>query len=131
MNTRWMAKLATSVEVAYGISLAGSFVAREGYIILNRYEDYDVERQGIEDSPVVYVSEYGKDRLDPFITANLRAEKSFNIKGATLTAGVDCFNVFNTNTTIDQIDIVNSSNYEAITRYVKPRIFRLGVRIKF
>jgi hypothetical protein len=132
MNPRWMAKLGFAYQFPYRINLGGTLVARDGFISRERYIDYDVERNEIEDNPSVYAGPYGSHRLPTFFLLNLRLDKTFAIgEKLALTIAIDAFNIFNANTTLSHEDIVSRDTYQQIFQYISPRIFRIGARFRF
>ncbi len=132
MNPRWMAKLGFAVQIPWEINLGGTLVAREGFIFRQRYEDNDYELESSDDdSPMVYTTPYGQMRLPDFYMLNLRVDKTIQIQRARVILSLDLFNIFNSNTTLSQEDVVTDNNYEQILQYLSPRIVRLGIRFKF
>lgn len=132
INPRWMAKLGFAVQIPFEINVGGTLIARDGYIFRQRYEDLDYELESSDDdSPIVYTTPYGKLRLPNFYLLNLRVGKTIRIQRASFILSLDLFNVFNSNTTLSQEDIVTDTNYEQILQYLSPRILRLGIRFKF
>lgn len=132
INPRWMAKLGFAVQLPYKINLAGTLTARDGHIAPNRYTDFDEEVQGSGgDEPWTYINPYGTDRLPNHYMLNLRLERGFKISGSLVTFSLDLFNVFNTNTVLDQEYNAWRDTFGEKIIITSPRVFRLGVRFNF
>ncbi len=131
INPRWMAKLGFVYKMPYNFILSGVLVARDGYILPKHYTDYDVERNGIGDHPVVYIAPYGTYRLPTFVLINTRLEKVVKYKGINLYLSADIFNLLNSNTALMKGYEVNSKIYDKTLQILNPRIARFGVRFEF
>ncbi len=131
INPRWMLKLGFLYKLPYDFNISGVLIARDGYILPKHYTDYDVERNGLKDHPVVYIAPYGTYRLPTFVLVNMRVEKVVKMKGARLYLSADVFNLFNSNTSLMEGYEVNSKIYEKTLQILNPRIARFGVRFEF
>ena len=132
MNPRWMAKLGFAYQLPYEINLGGTMTARDGYILRETYLEYDYEKEANNgDPPSLYTVPYGSVRLPTFFMLSLRADKPVRIDRFKITFSVDMFNVFNSNTTLSQEDELTRDNYGQTIQYLKPLIFRFGIRFQF
>jgi hypothetical protein len=132
MNPRWMGKMGFAVQVPFEINVGGTMIVRDGYILRQNYIDYDIDLEYNDDNPSIYTKPYGTDRLSTFFMLNLRADKTIRIQErVAFTFSLDLFNVFNSNTTLSQEDVLNRTNYGQIIQYTQPRILRLGFTFKF
>ena len=131
INPRWMLKLGFLYRFPYDFNLSAVVIARDGYILPKHYTDYDVERNGIGDHPVVYIAPYGTYRLPTFLLVNMRLEKVIKFKGVRYYLTADVFNLFNSNTALMEGYEVNSKIYEKTLQILNPRILRLGLRFEF
>ena len=72
------------------------------------------------------------ERYDDFWNVDLRLAKSFKIAGSTsANLSLDLFNIFNTDSTLQQNRQINSDAFDQILEIPNPRILRLGVRLEF
>jgi hypothetical protein len=128
-----MAKLGFAVQLPYKINLAGTFTARDGHIAPRRYTDYDEEVRGDKDGdpPYTWIAPYGTHRLANHYMLNLRLERGFKIGFTMFIFSIDAFNVFNTNTTLDEEYNAWRQNFREKIMITSPRIFRFGVRLDF
>jgi len=134
MNPRWMAKLGFAIQLPYKINFAGTFTARDGLIAPKQYQDDDVDVRGDSNgtlSPYAYIAPYGTFRLPKHYMLNLRLEKVVKIGPASVVLSLDAFNIFNTNTVLDEEFRGDRSNYGDAIMITSPRIFRFGVRLNF
>ena len=132
MTPKWMAKLGFSVQLPFKLNLAGSLLARHGFVDDSYYTDYSgVEREGLWDRPSVRISRRGDLRYPNTFLANLRLERAVKINFARLIFSLDVFNIFNSNTTQEIEENAGRSYYGEMLNIISPRIFRLGVRLDF
>lgn len=132
MTPTWMAKLGFSVLLPLEINLAGSLLARQGFVDDSYYTDYSgVTRNGIYDRPSVRIAKRGDMRYPNTFLANLRLERAFKIDFARLIFSIDVFNIFNSNTTQYAEENAGRATYGQLQTIISPRVFRLGVRLDF
>ena len=134
VNSRWMVKLSGLYQFPYGINGSFTFLGREGYVTPT-YVKQNIPRYG--SGANLYGEKggggkYGDHRLPDFFMLNLRVEKVFNLQeNATVTVSADAFNALNSNTSLSKIGQITSTQFNAVTRIVNPRVFRFGVRFNF
>ena len=136
LTPRWMAKLGFAVQLPFKLNLAGSMIAREGFVKDNYYIDYSgASVSGTPDRPgaysTIYLGRRGDYRYDNVFVANLRLERAFKINFARLIFSIDLFNVFNTYTVQGVEENAGRSTFGDMRTIISPRIFRLGVRLDF
>ena len=135
VNARWMAKLAGLYQFPFG--LAGSFAlqARDGYVtppFVEVYQD-NIGWTNLNANEPGNIGKFGGRRLPNFYELSLRIEKTFNVtEKLRFTAAVDCFNVFNSATALEQLlNLESGSSFGQTRRILNPRVFRAGVRVEF
>jgi len=134
VNAPWMAKLTGLYQLPWGINIAGTFIARSGYVVppFNQIYRSNVGWTNIYANEKGTVGKFGDTRLPNFFELNARIEKMFNITDTmTVTVAADAFNAFNSNTTLSMQARLTSTVYGRTLRIINPRVFRFGVRINF
>lgn len=131
INPRWMAKLGFAVKLPLELNLGGTLTAREGFIAPKHFYISSGDRNEMVNGISVQLDPRGTYRLPNLFMLNLRLDRTFKIQGIKLILSLDLFNVFNSNTTLDEEYAADQSNYEQILQVMFPRIFRLGVRVRF
>jgi hypothetical protein len=134
VNARWMAKLAGLYQFPAGLSASFAFQAREGYVYPPFHQIY---RDGygwtnIYSNQVGEIGKFGDQRLPNFYELSLRAEKTFNVsEKLRFTVSGDCFNVFNSATSLERQASLVSARFGMTQRILNPRVFRFGIRVEF
>ncbi len=137
MTPRWMAKAGFSFMLPWKINMAGSFIARDGFIKDNYWIDYSsgANVSGTGSRPgsykTIYTKRRGESRYPAMFMANLRLERGFKIGFARLIFSFDLFNIFNTNAAQSVEENAARSTFGELREIVSPRVFRLGVRFDF
>jgi hypothetical protein len=134
VNSRWMAKLAGLYQFPYGIGAAFAFQARDGYVtppFVEVYQD-NIGWTNLNANEAGNIGKLGGRRLPNFYELSLRLEKTFNVaEKLRFTIAGDCFNVFNSNTALEQLLNLESSSFGQTRRILNPRVFRVGIRVEF
>ena len=132
VNARWMVKAGLVYQAPFDINLGATFVAREGYILLNQYDfGFICDITGCGDRGVL-LNEVGDDRLPTFWQLNLRLEKLINLgEYGRLYLAIDGFNIFNNDIALGRWMLVNDDGFGKITEVSAPRVFRVGARYEF
>ena len=136
VNARWIARLAGLYQFPYGIAASFAFQARDGYVI-PRYVGAYAENIGSiyvrgSEAEQGSVGKFGDTRLPAFAELSLRVEKVFNVtEKLRFSLGVDCFNAFNSSTTLEEVNSLTSTWLGQARRILNPRVFRVGVRVEF
>lgn len=119
-------------QLPYGVNLAASLVAREGYG-KPYFEPVESADPLLPEKRVLLVDP-AKNRLPGVATLDLRAEKSFTFGGCELAVMMDVFNAFNSATVLGrQYDVTatGSTGYDRPLEIMNPRLVRFGVRFQF
>jgi hypothetical protein len=119
-------------QMAYGINIAGSLVAREGYG-MPFFEPVESADPLLPEKRVMLVDPR-ESRLPGVATLDLRGEKAFTFSGRELALSLDLFNVFNSSTVLGrQYDVTATGNtgYNQPLEIMNPRLLRFGVRFQF
>lgn len=119
-------------QFAYGINVAASVMAREGYG-MPFFEPVESADPLLPEKRVLLVDPR-ESRLPGVATLDLRGEKSFTFGGRELALSVDLFNAFNSATVLGrQYDVTatGTTGFNQPLEIMNPRIFRFGVRFQF
>jgi hypothetical protein len=134
VNARWMFKMAGLYQFPAGISGSFAFQARDGYVtppFVEVYQD-NLTWVNLNANAPGNIGKFGGRRLPNFYELSLRLEKTFNVsEKLRFTVAGDCFNVFNSNTALEQLLNLESADFGQTRRILNPRVFRAGVRVEF
>jgi hypothetical protein len=128
-GTRWVAKLSGLYELPWGINVAGTLNAREGFPFIpnilspNRPNGLGTIR--------VMVEPYAATRYGNLALVDVKAEKRFTFDRMTINASVDVFNLGNANTVLARVTTQNSATANRVTEVTGPRVLRFGLRFTF
>ncbi len=128
-------KLQGSYTGPLGINISGSFLYLAGQRYTRTIRSSDLGLNLTQGVVTIYAEEKSSRKYPDQGVLDLRIEKSFNLPGkfGRLELILDCFNVFNANTTTSR-EILSSSplfTFEKTLSILQPRMLRLGVRIGF
>lgn len=129
LNARWNLKLDGLVKLPAGVNLAGKLNGRQGYGFPRSF--WTPLRGGGIDRAWVNLQTFGNARYDDLWIADLRVEKSFDIRGTRLSGMLDIFNLFNTATVLSREPRQNLTTANRIVDILAPRVLRFGVRWVF
>ena len=113
----------------YGIGVAGSYNAREGYPFQQAINI--ASRPNQAGSVAVLLDPLGDVRMPSFQMVDFRVDKTLTFGRVRMLAALDVFNLFNANTILTQQRNQNSSNANTISSILWPRVLRFGVRFQF
>jgi hypothetical protein len=119
-------------QLPYGINLAGTLVAREGYG-MPYFEPVESADPLLPEKRVLLVDPE-EQRLPSVATFDFRAEKSFTFGNRELAVSMDMFNLFNASTVLGrQYDVTatGTTGFDQPLEIMNPRLVRLGVRFQF
>jgi hypothetical protein len=128
-GTRWTAKLSGLYQLRWGVNVAGTLNARQGFAFIpnllspNRGNGLGTIR--------VMVEPYAATRYDNLVLLDFKAEKRFSIGRTNVIGSVDVFNVTNTNTVLARVTTQNSTTANRVTEITGPRVVRFGLRFNF
>lgn len=152
ISSQWSANVSGMYQVApdrpWGFNVSADVNLREGFAI--PYRTSISSRSGftgdsIGRAPLVSATT-DSFRNDDVIMINTRIEKEFTFSDFGLTIGIDGFNIFNNNDTLQTDGVLSSSyfdnagvqvggftntNANFVNETISPRIFRIGARFSF
>jgi hypothetical protein len=128
-GARWVGKLAGMYQLPWGINVAGTLNARQGFPFIpnilspNRPNGLGTVR--------VMIEPYATSRYDNLFLVDLKAEKRITINKLTMNASVDVFNLGNANTVLARVTTQNAATANRVTEVTGPRVLRFGLRFQF
>lgn len=128
-GARWVAKLAGMYQLPWGINVAATLNARQGFPFIpnilspNRGNGLGTVR--------VMVEPYATSRYDNLMLVDLKAEKRITINRLAINASVDVFNLGNANTVLARVTTQNAASANRVTEVTGPRVLRFGLRFQF
>jgi len=150
--SRWLMKASGLYQLPYDINVSFTFLAREGWPIVEQFGFWDYTLQPTQPRDFgfdSYIRPFGTDRLNTFYRFDLRLEKVLTL-GDTgrIYLMADLFNVFNSKLenrrnqkTWGYIDWYGAGNPNndftrdadayALNELLNPRVLRFGVRFQF
>jgi hypothetical protein len=128
-GTRWIAKLSGLYELPWGINLAGTLNAREGFPFIPNI--LSPNRPNGLGSIRVMVEPYATSRYGSLALVDMKAEKKITIDKLSINASLDVFNLFNSNTVLARVTTQNSATANRVTEVTGPRVLRFGLRFTF
>ena len=146
MYSRWLAKVSGLYQLPWGVSLAATLFAREGWRVPNTVTlayATDEAWPGLYKSNTIYIWPAGKDRLPAVHDLSFRVEKSIRFGGGRAHFMADVFNVFNTAAAtgaypahlgtyyVDTGESAANPTNRLFSAILSPRVWRLGVRFEF
>lgn len=132
LNSRWVFNLNGLVQVApsrrWGFHLAGNLSARQGYPIAYalRVTPPDGIARNVQVTDLTDAVRY-----DNPVVLDLRCEKEWIIGETSAVISIDGFNVLNRDTALIRERFVNSPQGGALREALGPRVFRLGIRLRW
>lgn len=132
LNSRWVFNLNGLVQIApgrpWGFHLAGNLSARQGYPIAYalRVTPPDGIARNVQVTDLTDAVRYD----DP-VVLDLRCEKEWIFGETSAVISIDGFNVLNRDTALIRERYVNSPQAGALREALGPRVFRLGVRLRW
>ncbi len=132
LNSRWVFNLSGLVQVApsrpWGFNFAGNLSSRQGYPIA--YALRVTPPDGIARN-VQVTTLTDAERYDDPLVLDLRCEKELILGDTSVVVSVDGFNLLNRDTALNRERFVNSPQAGALREAIGPRVFRLGVRLRW
>jgi hypothetical protein len=128
-GARWIAKVSGMYELPWGINVAGTLNARQGFPFIpnilspNRPNGLGTVR--------VMVEPYAASRYGNLALIDLKAEKRFTIDRMSINASVDVFNLGNTSTVLNRVTTQNAATANRVTEVTGPKVLRFGLRFTF
>jgi hypothetical protein len=146
MYSRWLVKISALYQLPWGIDVAATLHAREGWAIPHYITLAYAEAEswpGLYRSSLVYLQPPTKDHLPALRNLSFRIEKSFALGGGRMAVTADVFNLFNSATVNRAADAYYGTYYvdtdvfvpnpysRAYSEILNPRVWRLGLRFEF
>jgi hypothetical protein len=119
-------------QFAYGINLAATLTARQGYG-KPYFEPVSTADPILPEKRVLLVDP-AAERLSGVTTFDMRAEKAFTTRMGELAVMMDVFNLFNSSTVLGrQYDVTATglTGFDQPLEIMNPRLVRFGVRFQF
>jgi hypothetical protein len=124
----WQVSSTALYQLGAGFEISASLLGRQGYpkgLFIR-------EDLGSDGGRHVLVGPFDLQRYDDVWDLDMRLAKNFSLGGAThLGLSLDCFNLFNSGSILQQGRQVNATNFGTPVEVLNPRILRLGVRLGF
>jgi len=128
VNAVWLGRVTGSYTLPFfDINLAAFYNARGGYPYIRSV--LSPTRPNSAGQATVYLDKRGDERLPSMHTIDFRVDKVFTLfNRARVTAGIDIFNLLNSDTTLSMRGGQNASNANTISSLMGPRVMRFGIR---
>ncbi|HEY7411774.1 MAG TPA: TonB-dependent receptor plug domain-containing protein, partial [Vicinamibacteria bacterium] len=123
---KWQFSANALYQLPAGFEIAGNLYGRQGYL-----RPVNITLDTFLGDTVLGTPTTDSQRLPNVWNLDLRLAKNFNFGNARLGLTADVFNVFNSNTTLRQVDAADSSAFNRIDQIMNPLIARFGVRLSF
>ena len=127
INAKWQFNANAMYQAAHGIELSTNVFGRQGYA----YPLFRQQALGGESLPVLVTPTIDYFRYPNVWDTDLRAAKAFKLQAVTLRVVGDVFNAFNANTVLVRNNNILSTSFNQIVQNLSPRIFRVGVDVRF
>jgi hypothetical protein len=128
-NAKWNGSATALVQLGAGFEVGTAILARQGY---PKVEQTRTGMGADGSRRLLPVGGADRKRYDDFFNVDLRLAKTFKLsREVSLNMNVDLFNVFNSDTVLQQNRQFNSSAYGTILEIPNPRVLRYGVRLQF
>ncbi len=143
INSKYSYNLNGMYQVAperpWGFNLAGNWTGRQGYAMpyyvntasLSTPNSANTGQYAGNPGENVLIGRPDAQRLPMLNDFDARIEKEFTFQDFGLTLGVDCFNVFNSSTVLQQVSRSEIGSSGDIYEILSPRIYRFGARFSF
>jgi hypothetical protein len=128
-NAKWQLTANALYELPYGLEVAGSLYARQGYprpIIMNLGAGGDGTLRTLA------VPELDTEKHPDLWVVDFRLAKNLRFGGdRSISLSAELFNAFNSNSTLNQNRDASASVFNRIDRILAPRVARFGVVLSF
>ena len=133
-DVQWMGKISFMYQLPWGINISSFANVRQGRIFDRVLNVLTPERGavGLGTSMDIRIEEYGSNRYETFVNADMRLAKDFSFGSyGRIAFAVDLFNMFNLNWDLNRYNIINSTRYNEIQEILQPRVIRFSLRYSF
>jgi hypothetical protein len=127
-NARWQMNVNGFYQLPADFEVGGNVFGRQGYV-----EPYIIQAGAGLDGRVraLATSTLDANRYPNLWDLDLRLAKNFKVSRITMQVAGDLFNVLNANTVTAASRNLSSSVFNQVNEILAPRIFRLGLKVKF
>jgi hypothetical protein len=127
VNAKWQMNANAMYLLPKDIEVSGNVFGRQGY----PFPLFRTQTLGGESLSVLVTPTIDYFRYDNVWNTDVRAAKSFAMRSLSLRVMGDVFNLFNANTVLVRNNNILSTAFNQIGQNQSPRIFRLGVQVRF
>ena len=127
LNAKWQLNLNGMYQAPFGLEVAGSLFARQGY----PFPIYRSQALGADALNVLVSPQVDTFRYPNVWATDLRLAREFKYQAVRVRLLGDVFNLLNANTALVRINNLGSSNFNGLTSNMTPRILRLGMTVGF
>jgi hypothetical protein len=127
INARWQFNANGMYQAPLGIEASANVFGRQGY----PFPLFRQQALGGESLPVLVTPTIDYFRYDNVWDTDVRAARAFKFDALTLRVVGDVFNLFNANTVLVRNNNILSTTFNQIGQNLSPRIFRVGVEVRF
>ncbi|MGH9324319.1 MAG: hypothetical protein ACRD3V_31085, partial [Vicinamibacteria bacterium] len=130
-GTRFGFKLSGMFQLPHDVSLSAYLKISDGNLVPFATRQ-PTNFNALTGGNLYNVQDFDAFRLETLTVLDFRAEKRFALGNSMSIAAIgDLFNVFNADTTLNLNRRADSASFQDISRILGPRIFRIGVKLRF
>jgi hypothetical protein len=122
-------------QAPYGIDIGMNYLIRQGYPMPWYRQIRGIADPVTPNKNVLYVPDFGQDRLPAVSTLDMRIGKSFNFRTVRASFDFDIFNILNSATVLGRqynaAAAPGNTGYTQVLEIMQPRIARVGLRLTF
>ena len=122
-------------QAPLGIDIGMNYLIRQGYPMPWYRQIRGIADPATPNKNVLYVPDFGQDRLPATSTLDMRIGKSFSFKTVRANLDFDIFNILNSATILGRqynaAAAAGNTGYTQVLEIMQPRIARVGLRITF
>lgn len=126
-NAKWQFNANGMYLAPFGIEASANVFGRQGY----PFPLFRTQTLGGESLSVLVTPAIDTFRYDNVWDGDVRAARTFKIQMISLRVTGDVFNVLNANTVFVRNNNILSTTFNQIAQNMSPRIFRIGVEVRF
>lgn len=126
-NAKWQFNANGMYLAPFGIEASANVFGRQGY----PFPLFRTQTLGGESLSVLVTPAIDTFRYDNVWDGDVRAARTFKLQAISLRVTGDVFNVLNANTVFVRNNNILSTTFNQIAQNMSPRIFRIGVEVRF
>jgi hypothetical protein len=127
VNAKWQVNANAMYVMPKGIEVGANVFGRQGY----PFPLFRSQALGGETLSVLVTPTIDYLRYDSVWDTDVRAARAFVVRNVTLRVVGDVFNLFNANTVLVRNNNILATTFNQIGQNLSPRIFRVGVQVRF